>query len=434
MSLISTATSGLMSSQVVLNMIGQNVANATTDGYSRLTATLSTTSDGGVTVSSISRVVDEYLNSQLWSASSETGYYTSYSEYLSATETLLSSDTMGIDTLLDDYYSALSAASSSPDDDTLRQAVLSAAESLVSGFNYLYENLNTQYASVNEQLDSSVDSVNELTTTIAELNEAIVALQAQGGDTSSLEDSRDSAITELAEMMEIDVTEQSDGSYSVTLSQGQPLVSGSTAATLNLESDGSLSLSYHQQTYSVGEDVGGTIGGLQDYLSEVLEPTLTTLNELAASIADDFNSLQSSGYNLDGDSGSALFTYDSDNAAGSLAITDNFTTDDLAFSGSSTAGSSDNTNLLLMLDLQEDEVDSYSSLVADIATQSSAASSALTAYSEQVDSVESSISSTSGVNSDEEAANLLTYQAAYEANAKVITVASELFDTLMNMF
>lgn len=235
-------------------------------------------------------------------------------------------------------------------------------------------------------------------------------------------------------MLEIDVTEQSDGSYTITLSQGQPLVSGSTAGTLSLDSDGSLSLAYQQQSYSVSDDVGGTIGGLQDYLTDVLAPTLTSLNALAASVADDFNSLQSSGYNLDGDSGSALFSYDSDNAATSLAISDDFTTDDLAFSGSATAGSSDNTNLLLMLDLQEDESDSYTSLVADIATQSSSASSALTAYSEQVDSVESSISSTSGVNSDEEAANLLTYQAAYEANAKVITVAGELFDTLINMF
>ena len=111
-----------------------------------------------------------------------------------------------------------------------------------------------------------------------------------------------------------------------------------------------------------------------------------------------------------------------------------FTTDDLAFSDSATSGSSNNNNLLLMLDLQEDQSDSYSTLLADVAIQSSAISATLSANTELVDSVESSISSTSGVNSDEEAANLLIYQAAYEANAKVITVAGELFDTLMSMF
>jgi len=433
MSLISTATSGLMSSQVVMNMIGQNVANATTEGYSRQTAQLSSTSDGGVTVSSISRVVDQYLNTQLWNATSDVGYDTSYSEYISATEELLSSDSMGIDTLLDDFYSALSAASSSPDDDTLREAVLSSAEALANGFNWLSESLNDQYSSINEQLATSVSSVNDLSSTIAELNQQIITLQAQGGDTSSLEDSRDQAVTELSELIAVDVTEQADGSYTLTLGQGQPLVSGSTAATLSLN-NGDVSLQYNSQTFSVSDDVGGNIGGLLDYVSEVLEPTISALNEQATSIADEFNALQTSGYDLDSESGSALFTYSSSNAAGSLALADDFTTDDLAFSDSATSGSSNNNNLLLMLDLQEDQSDSYSTLLADVAIQSSAISATLSANTELVDSVESSISSTSGVNSDEEAANLLIYQAAYEANAKVITVAGELFDTLMSMF
>lgn len=433
MSLISTATSGLMSSQVVMNMIGQNVANATTEGYSRQTAQLSSTSDGGVTVSSISRVVDQYLNTQLWNATSDVGYDTSYSEYISATEELLSSDSMGIDTLLDDFYSALSAASSSPDDDTLREAVLSSAEALANGFNWLSESLNDQYSSINEQLATSVSSVNDLSSTIAELNQQIITLQAQGGDTSSLEDSRDQAVTELSELIAVDVTEQADGSYTLTLGQGQPLVSGSTAATLSLN-NGDVSLQYNSQTFSVSDDVGGNIGGLLDYVSEVLEPTLSALNEQATSTADEFNALQTSGYDLDSESGSALFTYSSSNAAGSLALADDFTTDDLAFSDSATSGSSNNNNLLLMLDLQEDQSDSYSTLLADVAIQSSAISATLSANTELVDSVESSISSTSGVNSDEEAANLLIYQAAYEANAKVITVAGELFDTLMSMF
>nr|WP_321272594.1 flagellar hook-associated protein FlgK [uncultured Tolumonas sp.] len=433
MSLISTATSGLMSSQVVLNMIGQNVANATTEGYSRLTAQLSSNSAGGVTVDSITRVVDQYLNTQLWSATSDVGYSTSYSENITSTESLLSSDTMGIDTLLDSFYSALSSASSTPDDDASREAVLSSAEALANGFNWLSENLNDQYSSINEQLDSSVTSVNDLTSTIATLNAQIVALKQQGGDTSSLEDSRDQAVTDLSDLIAVNVSEQSDGSYTLTLGQGQPLVSGSTAATLSLD-NGEISLQYGSQTFSVNDDAGGSIGGLLDYETDVLTPTISALNDLAATIADEFNTLQASGYDADGNSGSALFTYDSSNAAGTLTVSSSITSDDLAFSDSATSGSNNNSNLLLMLDLQEDQSDTYSAMVSDVAIQSSSASATLTANTELVDSVTSSIASTSGVSSDEEAANLLTYQAAYEANAKVITVASELFDTLMSMF
>lgn len=433
MSLISVASSGLMATQIAINVVGENVANTTTDDYSRKTTTLSSTSDGGVTVSSINRVSSQYLNTQLWNASSDSGYYTEYSEYLSSTEEILSSDTMGIDTLLDDFYTALSAASSDPDDDSLRETALSSAESLANGFNWISENLNSQFDSISEELDTSVSSVNDLTSTIAELNDQIASLQAQGGDTSSLEDSRDSAVTELASMLDITVTTDSDGSYTITLSQGQPLVIGGTAATL-AEDDGDVTLTYGTQTFSVSEDVGGSIGGLIDYEENVLEPTLTSLNELAAQIADDFNSLQTSGYDINGDSGTALFTYDSDNAAGTLSISDDFTSDDLAFSNSATDGSSNNENLLEMLDLQDDENDTYTTLVGSIAIKSSSASDQLEANETLVSNIEDSISSNSGVNSDEEAADLLVYQNAYEANAKVISVASELFDTIISMY
>lgn len=434
MSLISNATSGLTASQVVMNMISENVANATTDGYSRQTATLATTSSGGVTVTNINRVTSSYLNTQLWNANADEGYYTSYDEYISATEDVLSSDSMSINTLLESFYSALSAASASPDDDSLRQEVLSTAESVASGFNYIYETLSSQSDSINDELDSDISSANDLLSTIATLNEQIADLQTQGGDTSSLEDSRDQAVSSLSSLMDINVTANDDGTYSITLSQGQPLVSGSTASTLSLNDDGTLTVQYKSQTFTSSEDIGGAIGGLIDYQTEVLTPTLETLNELAASFADSFNSLQSSGYDINGDAGTALFTYDSSNAAATIAIRDDFSTDDLAFSGDATNGSGDNTNLLSMLELQDDQESAYTSLLSGVAVKSSSISNALTASSEQVSSIETSISSLSGVSSDEEAANLLVYEQAYTANAKVLSIASELFDTLITMF
>ncbi len=434
MSMISTATSGLTATQVVMNMIAENVANATTDGYSRQVATLSTTSSGGVTVSSITRVSSDYLNSQLWDANSEEGYYTSYEEYISSTEDVLSSDSMDINTLLDSFYSALSAASASPDDDSLRETVLSTASAVADGFNYIYDTLSSQYESISDEIDTSVSSANDLLSTIADLNDQIATLQASGSDTSSLEDARDEAVSSLSSLMEINVETEDDGTYTITLDQGQPLVSGSTASSLTLNDDGTLSVQYKSQTFTSSDDIGGSIGGLLDYQNDVLTPTLDTLNELAASFADALNSAQTSGYDIDGNSGTAMYTYDSSNAAGTIAIVDDFTTDDLAFSGDSTNGSGDNTNLLAMLDLQDDQEDAYSTLLSSVAVKSSSISSALTSSSERVDSVEESISSNSGVSSDEEAANLVAYEQAYSANAKVISVASELFDTLINMF
>ncbi len=434
MSMLSIAASGLTATQLVMNTISENVANTTTDGYSRKTATLQTTADGGVTVSNIERVVDSYLNTQLWNANSTEGYYTSYNEYVSSADDTLSSDSMGVTTLLDSFYSALSAASASPDDDSLREAVVSSAESLSEGFNWISENLSSQSDSISSEISNDVESINDLTSSIASLNSQITSLKAQGGDTSSLEDSRDSAVSSLSSLLNVNVTQQDDGSYSITLAQGQPLVSGDTASTVTANNDDSLSISYNNQTFTASDDLGGEIGGLIDYQNDILTPTLDSLNTLAAQIADEFNSQQSSGYDVNGTAGTALFSYDSSDAAATLSVSSSFTSDDLAFSGEATADSSSNTNLLSMLDLQSDQTSAYSSILQTVADKSSSVSASLSASSDLVDSATNSISSVSGVNSDEEAANLLTYQEAYEANAKVVTIASDLFDTLINMF
>lgn len=151
-------------------------------------------------------------------------------------------------------------------------------------------------------------------------------------------------------------------------------------------------------------------------------------------MATALNDAQADGYDLDGNSGTDLFTWDSSDPAGSLAVVDSFTSDDLAFSGSATAGSGDNTNSLAMLDLASDQESTYTALVTKLGQLSSNASDSLTSTTALQSTLQDSLDSISGVNLDEEAADLVSYQNLYSANSKVLTVADELFDTLLNMF
>jgi len=434
MTMISNATSGLMATQVVMNAISNNVANSDTDGYSRQTVTLSSVVSGGVSVSSVDRETSFYLSQQTWTTTSDVGYYTSYSEYATYLEELMSSDSLDITTSLTTFYSALEAASSSPDDDSLRTAVLTDAEAVCDAVNSLAGYMDELQEQIDSQISSTLSTANDLASQIAALNDKIVALQSSGGDTSSLEDSRDAAITSLSELVDITIVAQDDGSYTISLPQGQTLVSGSSSGALNYSSASGLTLTYGKQTSTVNEDMSGSLGGLLAFSSEVLEPTQEALNELAATIADEFNALQTAGYDLNSSAGTELFSYDSDDAASTLAIADDFSGDDLAFAGSASAGTGDNTNLLSMLDLQGDQEDTYTALVTKLGLISSQASSALTTSTSLQSSLQDSLSSISGVNLDEEAANLVSYQNIYSANSKVLTVADELFDTVLNMF
>ena len=434
MSLISTAASGLSATQVVLNAISNNVANSSTDGYSRRTVTLTSVASGGVTASSVNRETSFYLQQQNWNSNADVGYYTDYSEYVSYLEELMSSDSLNITTNLSTFYSALEAASASPDDDSLRTAVLTDAESLATSFNSLSGYLDEISDEVDSEVSSSMDTVNNLTSQIADLNAQITSLQSTGQDTSSLEDTRDAAITSLSSLVEIDVTQQDDGSYTITLPQGQTLVSGSSAGSMAWDSTNGLTVTYGSQTTSVSEEMSGSLGGLFAFVNDVLTPTQTALDDLASSVATALNDAQADGYDLDGNSGTDLFTWDSSDPAGSLAVVDSFTSDDLAFSGSATAGSGDNTNLLAMLDLASDQESSYTALVTKLGQLSSNASDSLTSTTALQSSLQDSLDSISGVNLDEEAADLVSYQNLYSANSKVLTVADELFDTLLNMF
>ncbi|WP_409421750.1 flagellar hook-associated protein FlgK [Pseudaeromonas sp. ZJS20] len=434
MTMISTAASGLSATQVVLNTISNNVANSETDGYSRRTVVLTSQASGGVSASSLERQTSFFLQQQTWGSTSEVGYYTSYSDYSSYLEQLMSSDSLDITSSLSAFYSALESASSSPDDEALRTAVLTAAQTLATTFNALSGYLDDIAQDVNSQIDSTVTQVNDLSAQIADLNQQIVSLQSQGLDTSALEDSRDAAIDSLSELVEFDVLAQADGSYSLTLPQGQTLVSGSNAATLSWDSSSGLSLTFGKQTTSISEEMSGSLGGLFAFVNEVLEPTQSQLDSIAVAVAEALNDAQADGYDLDGDSGAALFSWDSQDPAGTLSVSSGFTTDDLAFAGSSTTGSGDNDNLLAMLELSEDQQSDYTALVTWLGQVSSQASNALSTSTTLQSSLSDSLDSISGVNLDEEAANLVVYQNIYSANAKVLSAADELFDTVLNMF
>ncbi|MGK8174685.1 lateral flagellar hook-associated protein LfgK [Aeromonas dhakensis] len=439
MSLLNIGFSGLNSAQIALNITAQNIANVNTIGYSRQEAMMGSLSGfgrldngQGVEVTGVRRITDDYLVSQHWRSRSATGASYSFHQYINTTEQLLGSESMNIAKGLDSFFASLSAALDSPETPAQRSQIVSSAGALANRFGQLNESMLTQEKQIDDQLNSTVSQVNSYLKQVAELNTQISEQASKGVNTSVLEDSREQIVRELSTFMEVRVNRQSDGSFSLSLPQGQPLVLAGSSSTLSLAGD-KLSLSFGPQSFDIPKLHGGSLAGVMEYRTTVLRPLRDELNQIAKKLADDFNAKQGGGGDLHGNPGKPLFTYDPLNPSGTLKIADGFIGDDLAFAKVG-GGSGDNRNLQDLLTIKDDQYDAYSALLGRMAVQSGQAKATMTADANMEKQLATKLSSVSGVNTDEEGIKIMAYTKAYQANAKVISTSEQLFTSILNMF
>lgn len=439
MSLLSIGFSGLNASQIALNISAQNIANVNTIGYSRQEAMMGSLSGFGrmdngmgVEVTGVRRITDDYLVSQHWRSRSATGSSYAFHQYINTTEQLLGSESMNITKGLDSFFASLSAALDSPETPAQRSQIVSSAGALANRFGQLNESLLTQEKQIDDQLGSTITQVNSYLKQVAELNTQIGEQASKGVNTSALEDSREQIVRELSTFMEVRVNRQSDGSFSLSLPQGQPLVLAGSSCTLSLAGD-TLSLSFGPQSFEVPRLQGGTLAGVLEYRTTVLRPLRDELNQIAKKLADDFNAKQAGGVDLNGDPGKPLFSYDPLNPSGTLKVADGFTGDHLAFAKAG-GGNGDNRNLQELLTIKDDQYDAYSALLGKMAVQSGQAKATMEADANMEKQLATKLSSVSGVNLDEEGVKVMAYTKAYQANAKVISTSDQLFNSILNMF
>jgi flagellar hook-associated protein 1 FlgK len=246
----------------------------------------------------------------------------------------------------------------------------------------------------------------------------------------------------------VQVVTQSNGALDVSLANGQPLVEGSLAATLgtiaNPDGTQSLSLSFAASSFTLGNKLGGQLGGLQNFQDNVLEPMMTSITTMAQQVTTSYNTQSAAGYKPDGTTGTPLFQYVATGNTGVLSVTPGMVSSDLAFSADATApGDSGNLMQLIALGSQSVTVpavgtvtlsDAMTQIVGTLGTQSQENQDAATTAQTVRDQAKATWGSVSGVSSDEEAANLVQYQQMYQANMKVVQVANTLFTSTLDMF
>lgn len=460
MSMLFNGLTGVVASQVALNTGSHNLANALTPNYTRqgvvLTAKASAntalSAGDGVAVTSLIRYADSYKTQQMWRAASTKGEYEAAQTYLLQLEQVMGDADGGINAALDKFFSALSATSVEPTSTPLRQQIIEAAKALGQTINNIGQIVSNQALAVRQQRAVAVDQVNSYIHEIAALNDKITQSAGAGLNTSSLQDQRDAKVDELSKLVGLQTTTQPDGSINLSLRGGQPLVVGNRASTVSVDAGSQfLSVSFGTETFQLGaEKWGGTLGGLAALESDVLQPLDASIRGLAQVIASETNAVLQSGYGTNGAAGTDLFVFDATSTSAMLTVSAGITPEQLGLSGDP-AKVGDSTKLQELIALQSKAVNIYgpggtgmvgsSVLLGDVYTQ---LVGKLAMYSQQNnasyetaqtvrDQSESNWRSTSAVNTDEEAVNLMQYQQMYQANMKVITVANELFDSLLEM-
>ncbi|GGY04832.1 flagellar hook-associated protein FlgK [Paludibacterium paludis] len=455
MSIISNALSGAVAAQAGLSATSQNISNQLTEGYSRQSVVLNAVSPmaaaglnagSGVEVTSIRRMTDTYKTLQLWQSSTLKGGFDSQQPYMTQLEKVMGDEGSSLAGGIDNFFKAVNAVTTEVTSQPLRQQVIDQAQALGQRFNYQARVMGQQRNTVQEQRRVSVAQVNTLTGNIAELNKQIALAAARGGSPSGLLDERDRKVDQLASLVDIQVIGDIGATVNITLKNGQPLVLNTTSSTLTVASqvDGSqaLTVEFANETFKLdSKQIGGQLGGLSIYENDVLLPTLSTIQTMASDLASRVNATLGGGYDLDGNPGKPLFVYDPSNPKGMLTANPSITFRQLGFS-SDASKPADSGKLLELVGLKEQPVaalgmtsvaDAYAQLIGRVGLQSSQNKSSLATSTTVRAQSESDWKTTSGVNRDEEAINLVQYQQMYLSNMKVVSVAGQLFESTLSM-
>jgi flagellar hook-associated protein 1 FlgK len=456
MTLIYNALSGALAAQAALNTTSQNIANLQTKGYTRQGVLLSAIAPGvgtmqagnGVQVSSLLRFSDSYKTQQLWRTNTEIGTYTESNRYLTQLEQVMGDDKTSLSHGLDAFFAALNAVGGDPTSSPLRQAVVTAADAMSQGFNSIYSVTRNQQISVSQQRDAIIPQFNTVLKNIATLNQRIQTAAAVGTNTSALIDERDQQIDQLSNFAAIEVLDQPDGSRSIALKGGQPLVSGRDAATLSMGTSSTpvLTLDFANSSFALDDtQLGGQLGGLGNFEKNTLLPLQQSISDIAQNLASLVNTQLSAGSNgvPPTTPGIPLFSFNPVGTAGILSVMPGFKASDLALSGDGTPGDSGNLQLLIAIKNQTINVGSIGSvqvgdadtqLVGKLGVDSAQNQSLLKTATTIRQQAEDDWASTSSVNKDEEAIDLVQFQNMYQANMRVITVANTLFDATLGIF
>lgn len=322
---MSIGVTGLLSMQRALDVTSHNIANASTAGYSRQSVEFAAVEPQfiggsfvgrGVTIQGIRRSTDSLLSGQAASASSTYSRLDAFTTNAQALSNLFADTQTGLASSLQAFTNSVSGVANDPTSSAARQVMLGQAESLRSRLTTYQSRLDDVVTQLNTQLDTESRTITSIARNIAKLNEEISTQAAMSGQVpNDLLDARDRQLADLATHLNVSTVNQDNGSVTVMVGNGQPLVIGNRDNALVVQRDpydpirSTLGLQAGGTTTDVTASMtGGTVGGLMDFRSQLLDPARNQIGQIAVAVASLVNAQQAKGIDLRGQAGTDLFS------------------------------------------------------------------------------------------------------------------------------
>lgn len=438
--LLSIGRSGTRAARVALDLTAQNIANASSEGYVRRSVLLKEVSASGslgrpndvylsgVRLDRVIRNSDPFRQAEVRRTSADAARAEAEVAGLERIEAAVEqSDAFSS---IVRFEAALQQLASDPIDSSLRAAVIEEARTMANSLNLASNSLDAVGNTVRFEVDAGVDQVNVLAAELARVNLRLARSADASSDQTMLLDQRDLLLEKLSAFSGIDVSIAANQTAEVRLggSSGPQLVSfgNASAFAMTTAADGTISFTVGGSAVAV---TSGSLGGNAQALQK-LKDINADLDALAGNLIDTVNTVQTGGVALDGSAGQPLL---SGTGAGDIALAIEQGSLLATAPAGADANSRDATNLIALRNAlgTSDPAGSMDALLFHISSAVSGRSLTRDALQSIADTARIALQSQAGVDLDQETANLVRFQQAFQASGRVMQVASDLFDTLL---
>jgi len=447
---LNTALSALQANQIGLTVVSNNIANVNTPGYTRQRVLMQEAPSIGATIRvgtgvevvGTQAIRDQLIERRLWRETSAKSASDMTQQSLSDIEGLFNeAGNTGLLPLISNFYNSFQKLSTNPTSPEMRQQVVSSALSLTQSINTRANDLRDLKTAADQAIQSDVSRANVLINEIAVISEHIreVEITTPAND---LRDQRTLLTRQLSEIMNVRELD-SNGTYQLTTGNNRLLVAGGAAVPLEIgTTSGGLTTVLSGTTDITSEITGGTLSAHVAIRDQSIPNYQQALDQIAYDLANQVNAVHAASYDPDGNTGVDFFTPIAATAGAALNLQLNsvIANDPRTIAASNQPSGAGNEAAIALGNLvnapnppRGTVVEQYRSLVFQIGSETASARIESSQHASMLTQLENMRSSISGVSINEETTNILQFQRAFQASARIVSVVDELLQTTLAM-
>lgn len=448
-SIFEIAKSGLFSSQKASATVSHNIANANTPGYTRQRSALSAAvlkKNGyilgqGVNVETVQRLRNTLTDEQIMHKENDLGGLNERHRVYNQLESVLTTDSgNGLDTQLSNFFNAFADLANNPQDTNVRNAVLSKAQSLIGKFRDTAGNLENIARQTKKAAQSRVDEVNALLENLHGINKDIARYEAKGQPDLNGKDQQTQQLKALSKLVDANAVYNDDGSVEVRIG-GITVLNGEGPSKISAETaPGENVFRLRLDNGKLIQSGSGSLAADQHMIAQGIPDLQQQLDDIAQSLVNEVNTIHASGYGIN-DNTQRTFFNNTNVTAQNISINQDLLQNAGNIAAASAPGETGNSAIASALSaLQDSEVLKGETLSSNAIGMMSETGNRIFELETQIETQESARQllinqqqSQTGVNIDEELSNLIKYQNAYQASARVLNTGQEMYDTLLSI-